>query len=96
MADAVKEYEEEEEMPYVTSCEQIGIKKGRKEGREEGVQEGLLTAIELGLQFKFGEEGLALMPLLTPITGIDWLQQFYLHMLAGADVEELRAVCGGL
>ncbi|MBK1652880.1 DUF4351 domain-containing protein [Halorhodospira halochloris] len=34
------ELEEDYQMPYVTSFERAGIKKGRQEGRQEGLQEG--------------------------------------------------------
>ena len=37
-------------MPYVTSVERIGIKKGRQEGRQEGQAAFLLRL----LQLKFG------------------------------------------
>ena len=37
-------------MPFLTTPERIGLKKG------------LLEGIELGLEVKFGAEGLALMP----------------------------------
>ncbi len=36
------QYEEEKRMPYVTSIERFGIKKGLKEGRKEGRQLGIL------------------------------------------------------
>ncbi|MBW4694063.1 MAG: hypothetical protein KME27_20140 [Lyngbya sp. HA4199-MV5] len=31
----LEQYEQEKQMPYVTSIEQMGIEKGREEGREE-------------------------------------------------------------
>jgi len=37
-------------MPYITSVERVGMKKG------------LLKGIELGLEVKFGAEGLKLLP----------------------------------
>jgi len=36
------QYEEEKKMPYVTSIERFGIKKGLKDGRKEGIQLGTL------------------------------------------------------
>lgn len=61
-------------MPYVTSWERNGIRKGRKEGRKEGIalgsKSGLLEALELGLELRFGKRGLALMPQLRKISDV--------------------------
>ncbi|MBI4601828.1 MAG: hypothetical protein HY721_07690 [Planctomycetes bacterium] len=48
-------------MPYVTSFERIGIKKGRRVGRTEGRAEGLEEAIEAFLRSRFGRKGLQLL-----------------------------------
>jgi hypothetical protein len=34
----LKRYEQEKQMPYITSIERMGIEEGRKEGRKEGLQ----------------------------------------------------------
>lgn len=68
--------EEERRMPYITSVERIGIQKGRV----QGMREGLLAGIELGLNLKFGTEGLELLPEISYIE----------------DVEQLRAILTGL
>lgn len=68
--------EEERRMPYITSVERIGIQKGRV----QGMREGLLAGIELGLNLKFGTEGLEL---LAEISSLE-------------DVEQLRAILTGL
>ncbi|MCA1786136.1 MAG: hypothetical protein LC657_09160 [Desulfobacteraceae bacterium] len=39
-------YEEEQKMPYVTSAERIGIKKGRDEGQLLNAREMLLEALD--------------------------------------------------
>jgi hypothetical protein len=41
-SDAILEYEEEMQMPYVTNVERKGIERGRMEGRREGRMEGHL------------------------------------------------------
>ena len=46
----LEQYEEEKSMPYVTSVERIGIKKGRQEGRQEGQAAFLVRLLKL----KFG------------------------------------------
>jgi len=50
---AVQAIQEEQHMPYVTSVERIGIRKGMERGRREG----LLAGLELILELKFGEQG---------------------------------------
>ena len=37
---AVMELEQENNMPYVTSVERIGLRRGLEQGRKEGLQEG--------------------------------------------------------
>jgi len=76
----VGQYEEERRMPYITSVERIGIRKGREQGRQEGMREGLLAAIELILEQKLGSEGSDLLPDISEIE----------------DVEQLKAIIAGL
>ncbi len=82
-------FEEEKDMPYVTSVERIGFKRGfeegilegilkgkekwKAEGKLEGKIEGLQDAIELGLSLKFGVNGLKLMPGIKNIDKIELL-----------------------
>jgi hypothetical protein len=54
----LQQFEQEKQMPFVTSVEQIGIAKGRS----EGLREGLLSGIELALKVKFGAAGIELLP----------------------------------
>ena len=44
------EYEEEKKMPYITSIERIGIKKGLEQGLEQGLEKGLERGLEKGLE----------------------------------------------
>jgi hypothetical protein len=46
----VEEYQEEKHMPFISTPERVGMKKG------------YLAGIELGLKLKFGADGLQLMP----------------------------------
>ena len=50
------------------------LNKGRVEGRVEGRREELLLGIELGLELKFGPEGLQLMPEISQIADVDILR----------------------
>ena len=65
----VIQLEGEKRMPYITSVERFGIQKGIEQGIEQGIQQSrqqmkqiLLESIELGLELKFGETGLSLLP----------------------------------
>jgi len=49
-SDDMVQYEEEMKMPYVTSVERMGIKKGQLMGIELGRQEGMQKGIQKGLQ----------------------------------------------
>ncbi len=60
LADEIKTVEEKNSMPYVTSFERIGIKKGRAEGIAEGRAEGITQGIAAILEIKFGPDGLPL------------------------------------
>lgn len=42
------QFEEAQKMPYITTAERIGLKKGREEGRQKGRQEGILEGIRKG------------------------------------------------
>jgi len=53
-------------MPYVTSVEQRGIKKGK--------EEGILKGIEALLEVKFGAEGLGILPEISQIQNLDILE----------------------
>lgn len=75
-------------MPYITSIERIGIEKGLKRGR----MEELLNAIELGLDLKFGEEGLKLMPEIREIDDIDVLRAIRSKIKPAKSLDELRAI----
>ena len=94
----VDRYEERKKMPYITSVERIGHKRGKQEGLEQGIEQGieqgerkgLLTAIELALEIKFGAEGAALAPILGQVINMQRLQQIYIRLIAGASLDELR------
>lgn len=46
-SDFVTQYEEEEEMPYITNIERFGIDKGRKEGLKEQSQKSVIDALKI-------------------------------------------------
>ena len=50
----IAQWEEEQQMPYITSVERLALEEGREEGlqagREEGLQEGQLVAVRRSVQ----------------------------------------------
>jgi hypothetical protein len=69
-------------MPYITSIEQIGI--------EKGLQQGLQQAIEVGLELKFGEEGLTLLDHIRPIADVAHLRAILDTIREAATLDEVR------
>ena len=90
----VRQYEEEKNMPYVTSVERIGIKKGIQQGIRQGIQQGrrdgLIEAIEMGLSIKFGAIGLKLLPEIRTMADLNRLEMIKEAIKAAHDVSELE------
>ena len=86
----VGQYEEERRMPYITSVERIGIRKGREQGRQEGMREGLLAAIELILEQKLGSEGSDLLPDISEIEDVEQLKAIIAGLQTVNTLEDLR------
>jgi len=78
----ILEYEEERKMKYVTSWERMGIEKGS--------QQSLLKGIALGLELRFGDEGLREMPEIKKITDIDVLNAILERIKTLTTISELR------
>ncbi len=67
-----------------------GLSKGMERGREQGYREGVLEAIALGLELKFGVEGLKLMPEIEAITDLGILRILEKAIRTVQTPEELR------
>ncbi|WP_016866206.1 MULTISPECIES: hypothetical protein [Fischerella] len=80
----VIQYEEEKKMPYITSVERRGIQKG--------IREGLLEAIEMGLELKFGSEGLTMLPEISQIQDVEILRAILTSIKTVNTLEELRRI----
>jgi hypothetical protein len=74
-----------------------GILKGREEGLREGIlkgiREGLLKGIELGLEVRFGAEGLALYPEIKKIKNVDVLETISEAIKTAKSLEEIEKLC---
>jgi len=80
----VHQYEEEKRMPYITSVERIGMKKG------------LLKGIELGLEVKFGAEGLKLLPEIRELKDLEVLQNVLRGVFKTATtLDQVRQIWSG-
>ncbi|MDQ1329001.1 MAG: hypothetical protein QG641_2287 [Candidatus Poribacteria bacterium] len=97
-------FEEERKMPYITSVERIGmekgikqgiekgIEKGKKQGKEQGLREGLLVGIKLFLDFRFGSEGLELLPEISEIEDLKILKKVQNSLKSVKNIEKLRQI----
>lgn len=85
----LRTYQEEMNMPYVTSLERLA----REEGREEGLIKGLRSGIRLALKLGFGEAGLKLASEVEGITDIVTLRRIEAGLEEGRSLEELRKLC---
>lgn len=88
----LEEYEREAQMPYVTSIERIAKEQGRQEGHQEGLIEGILESIELGLELKFGPEGLQLLPEISQFRNLELLKGVQTGLKQVSSLEELRSI----
>jgi hypothetical protein len=75
--------QEERRMPYVTSIERLARREGQREG------------IESLLRFRFGEEGLKLMPEIREIHEEEHLRAILKALETGANLDEVRRVVAG-
>jgi hypothetical protein len=76
----ITEYQEEQRMPFITIAERIGMEKG------------LLKGIELGLELRFGPEGLDLMPEIRALEDHELLEEVLEALRTVATPDDLRRV----
>jgi hypothetical protein len=79
-------FEEERAMPYVTSVERIGIRKGRREG--------LLEGIAIALKARFGRVDKQLLAELRAVTDVNQLRKVARALTKAKTQEELRELAG--
>jgi hypothetical protein len=80
----LERFERENQMPYVTSIE--------RSAEERGLRQGLIGAIELGLELKFGNDGLQLMPEISQIEDLEILKTIRDAIKKVMTLQELRAI----
>lgn len=74
------QYEEDRQMPYITSVERRGI------------TQGLLSGIKVGLEAKFGDAGLQLLPEISAIADTQVLEAILRGLWTVNSLEELRQI----
>ncbi len=85
----LRNFQEEQRMPYITSVERIGIKKGIEQSQQE-MRQILLDSIELGLELKFNSVGLSLLPEIYQIQNVDLLRKIQRGLKTANTVDELQ------
>jgi hypothetical protein len=76
----IQAYEEEKRVPYITSVERMAAKRE------------LLEGLEVGLELKFGPEGLQLLPELRQLTDVAVLREVLRAIKTATTLDELRRV----
>jgi predicted transposase YdaD len=71
---------------------QEGLALGKQEGLAEDARQGLLTAISLGLELRFGDEGLALLPDIQTVADVETLQALYTALKTVDSPDDLRQI----
>ena len=86
-------------MPYITSVERIGYKRGRAEGLQKGIQEGiqqgqqqaLRSALLEALATRFGEVDDLLRERIQGVDDPDRLRTLLRHAILSPDLAAFRA-----
>ena len=89
-------------MPYITSVERIGYKRGRAEGLQKGIQEGIQKGIQKGIQqqramllealaARFGEVDDLLRERIQGVDDPDRLRTLLRHAILSPDLAAFRA-----
>lgn len=71
---------------------QQGIEQGIQQGIQQGAREGLLKAIQLGLELKFGAEGITLYPEIKKIEDMDVLDTISEAIKSVKTLEEVERI----
>lgn len=74
--------------------EKRGEERGVKLGEERGEKKGLLSGIAMGLELRFGDEGLQLLPEIQTLDRIEILETILVAIKTVGSLEELRRVYG--
>jgi len=91
-AQELRTFEEERQMTYITSIEEIGIEKGRIEGLIEGRADGLREGIILALDLKFGDAMRPIIAEIQAITDLATLERLKAAIKPAQTLDEIRDI----
>jgi hypothetical protein len=77
------EIEGKSDIPYLSNFERFAMERGKAEGKAEG----LLEAIALGIELRYGDSGIALLPRIRAINDPDRLQRLVDMLHEQGDLE---------
>ena len=86
----IRQYEEEQTMPYITSVERIGIKKGIQQGIQQGFLQALRGALVDVLEERFETVSRSLRNSLKDINDPDILKSLHKKALHVSSLEEFK------
>jgi flagellar biosynthesis/type III secretory pathway protein FliH len=67
-----------------------GLKQGLQQGKIEGKIEGLQEAISLGLEIRYGNDGLALLENIVKINSIEKLEEIMSALKVSKKVDDIK------
>ena len=92
----LRTFEEDRQMTYITSIEELGIEKGIEQGivqgRVEGRAAGLLDGIALALDLKFGAAAAPVIAEVRAITNLALLDAILAQIKTASTLDDLRRV----
>jgi flagellar biosynthesis/type III secretory pathway protein FliH len=104
----IEAFEQEKQMPYVTSFERLGLERGKKQGMERGKKQGmkqgleqgmergeaigLQTGIALALKAKFGSKSSGLIARVKRINDLEKLRDIAEKLATATTIDEARSV----
>jgi hypothetical protein len=71
-----------------------GFEQGIRQGIQQGIQQSIRETIEFGLGLRFGDEGLAIMPLIRHIQDNERLRVIRDAVKTVKDLSELKGIIG--
>jgi hypothetical protein len=83
-AQELRTFEEERQMTYITSIEELGIEKGRIAGLIEG--------IAVMLDLKLGDAAQSVIAEIQSITDLDTLERLIRHIKPAQTLDEIRHI----
>jgi hypothetical protein len=88
----LRTFEEERQMTYITSVEELGIEKGIEQGIAQGRAAGLLEGIAFGLDLKFGNAAAPVIAEVQQLNDLALLEAIMRQIKLAAKLEDVRRV----